>query len=164
MARADVPGLEGLMGDGVQVVLEGAEVTAQALKDLGEPFAIKAMGSALRAAANVVKKEAKSRAPAGGGGRYRFPYRGKDKTPGTLRQAIVATARREQDGSITLLVGVTSGRRAKHDAFYARFLELGTSKSPPRPFLGPSLDASAGAAVDRARVILGRRIDRACKG
>jgi HK97 gp10 family phage protein len=71
----------------------------------------------------------------------------------------VATARKEKDGNTTLLVGVTSGKKARHEAFYARFLELGTSSIPAQPFLGPALDASADEAVAMCGTTIGQFID-----
>jgi HK97 gp10 family phage protein len=59
---------------------------------------------------------------------------------GTLRKAIVSRRRRGSRDSIEASVEVTSGKGAKHDAFYWRYVEYGTQRSPAKPFAGPVIE------------------------
>nr|WP_264477796.1 HK97-gp10 family putative phage morphogenesis protein [Halomonas malpeensis] len=91
-----------------------------------------------RAGAGVVRDEARRRAP---------------KRSGKLARNIVAvTARVSEQSRAT--AGVRVRERGKGDdssnAFYWRFVELGTSKMPPAPFIRPAFDATEQQAGDAA--------------
>ena len=78
--------------------------------------------------ASEVTKEAKKRAP---------------KKTGTLRRAIKAKRRRGKPGQPVSDVIVESGKTAKFDGFYWRFIEFGTGgpvPQPEQPFLRPAKD------------------------
>lgn len=118
----------------------------------------KVMRDATRAAATVFKDEAKKRAPV---------------RTGKLAKNIVVVTMRDRNGGIVSGVHVrgTNPRTGNSDnkmkasnrnnAFYWRFVELGTSKMAPVPFLRPAYDTrqeeAARAAFDEAN----RAIDRA---
>ena len=78
--------------------------------------------------ASEVTKEAKKRVP---------------KKTGTLRRAIKAKRRRGKPGQPVSDVIVESGKTAKFDGFYWRFIEFGTGgpvPQPEQPFLRPAKD------------------------
>ncbi|WP_261666893.1 HK97-gp10 family putative phage morphogenesis protein [Erwinia mallotivora] len=111
----------------------------------------KVLRDATRAAATVFKDEAVKRAPV---------------RSGRLKKNIVVMTQRDRDGGIVSGVHVrgTNPRTGNSDnrlktndsrnAFYWRFLELGTSNMAPVPFLRPAYDArqeqAAQAAFDKA--------------
>ncbi|MBL4612140.1 MAG: HK97 gp10 family phage protein [Emcibacter sp.] len=78
--------------------------------------------------ASEVTKEAKKRVP---------------KKTGTLGRAIKAKRRRGKPGQPVSDVIVESGKTAKFDGFYWRFIEFGTGgpvPQPEQPFLRPAKD------------------------
>lgn len=109
------------------------------------------MRAATRAAATVFKDEAVKRA---------------SKRTGKLARNIVVVTMRDRGGGIMSGVHVrgtnpstgNSDNKMKasnrNNAFYWRFVELGTSKLPPAPFLRPAYDAkqeeATSAAFDKA--------------
>jgi HK97 gp10 family phage protein len=78
--------------------------------------------------ASETAKEAKKRVP---------------KKTGRLRKAIKAKRRRGKPGQPVSDVIVESGKNAKNDGFYWRFVEFGTGgpvPQPEQPFLRPAKD------------------------
>lgn len=75
--------------------------------------------SAIRSAARPVVKEAKLLVPV---------------DEGDLKAGIKSSVSVKQGGSVEALIGF------EQDDFYGRFVELGTSKMPARPFLRPALE------------------------
>ncbi len=118
----------------------------------------KVMRDATRAGATVFKDEAVKRAP---------------KRSGKLARNIVVITQRDRDGGIVSGVHVrgTNPRTGNSDnsmkaknrnnAFYWRFIELGTSKLQSHPFIRPAFDARERAAAEAAFAELNRAIDRA---
>lgn len=116
------------------------------------------MRNATRAAATIFRDEAKKRAP---------------KRTGKLRRNIVVVTMRDRGGGIISGVhvrganprtGASDGKMKasnRNNAFYWRFVEMGTSNMAPIPFLRPAYDSrqeeAAKAAFDEAN----RAIDRA---
>lgn len=92
---------------------------------------------ATRAAATVFRDEARARAP---------------KRTGKLARNIVAVSMRSNDGGAVAGIHVRSAGKAsnKNNAFYWHFVELGTSKMPPVPFIRPAYDAKQDEAVAAA--------------
>ncbi|UQI38812.1 HK97-gp10 family putative phage morphogenesis protein [Vreelandella venusta] len=91
-----------------------------------------------RAGAGVVRDEARRRAP---------------KRSGKLSKNIVAvTARVTENSRATAGVRVRERGKASDpsNAFYWKFVELGTSKLPPAPFIRPAFDATEQQAGDAA--------------
>ncbi|MBD2785517.1 HK97 gp10 family phage protein [Xenorhabdus sp. DI] len=99
------------------------------------------------AAASVLRDEARAKAP---------------KRTGKLARNIMASNRRMQDGTASAGVyvrgsnpkGTNSDTTMKKDdprnAYYWRFLENGTSKMAPQPFIRPAFDSKADAATEAA--------------
>lgn len=99
----------------------------------------RALRNALAAGARVVRDAARHAAPVLRQTHRRAPYR----TPGTVRKAIhVRTSKAARKaGDVGVFVNVKPapkgqrGAKSATDPFYWRFLEFGTKKMGPRPFL-----------------------------
>lgn len=117
----------------------------------------KVLRDATRAAATVVRDEAKKRAP---------------RKTGRLARNIVVATLRERDGGIASgvhvrgtnpVTGKSDGKMKtgdRNNAYYWRFLELGTSKMPPVPFLRPAYDARQEDAAKVAFEVANLSIDK----
>lgn len=117
------------------------------LKALSKAENRRVLNKATRAGANVVRNEARKRAP---------------KKTGKLKRNIVTLSQKGR-GLNEAVSGVhIRGRNPKtgnsdnsmkannpNNAFYWRFLEMGTSKMAPRPFIRPSFEAKQ-QEIDRA--------------
>jgi HK97 gp10 family phage protein len=137
-----------------------AKVEVQGLRELGERMkklsldvALKASRSATNAAAQVIKKEAISKAPV---------------DTGNLKKNIIVRRAKQPDLTSLHLVLVRSGKLTDkqkgsglQDAFYWRFVEFGTVNAPPKPFMRPAFDTKKGQALDAMTAQLKKRIDKA---
>ncbi|QGY29072.1 HK97-gp10 family putative phage morphogenesis protein [Pantoea cypripedii] len=116
----------------------------------------KVMRDATRAAATVFKDEVVKRAPV---------------RTGKLKKNIVVMTQRDRDGNIASGVHIrgTNPRTGNSDnrlktndsrnAFYWRFVELGTSKQPAVPFVRPAYDARQEEAAKVAFARANQAID-----
>ncbi|MCE8042437.1 HK97 gp10 family phage protein [Halomonas daqingensis] len=104
-----------------------------------------------RAGAGVIRDEARRRAP---------------KRSGKLSRNIVAVTVKVSEGH-RAAAGVRVRSRGKADdpsnAFYWRFVELGTSKMPPAPFIRPAFDAKEQEAGDAAIAKVTEALDKVLK-
>ncbi len=128
------------------------------LKALSKAENRKVMRDATRAAATIFKDEAVKRAPV---------------RTGKLKKNIVVITQRDRNGDISSGVHVrgTNPRTGNSDnkmkasnsknAFYWRFVELGTSNMPGIPFIRPAYDARQDDATNAAFATANRAIDEA---
>lgn len=128
------------------------------LKALSNVENRKVMRDATRAAATIFKDEAVKRAPV---------------RTGKLKKNIVVITQRDRNGDISSGVHVrgTNPRTGNSDnkmkasnsrnAFYWRFVELGTSNMPGIPFIRPAYDARQDDATNAAFATANRAIDEA---
>jgi HK97 gp10 family phage protein len=133
--------------------VQGLKELSDALRALGPDIGRNALRAGVRAAAKLVSDDAKSRVPV--------------KT-GVLRKAIYFKQIRELSGDVqqTFFVAARSGKKYQkrgQDAYYWRFLELGTINIGATPFFRPAFDANKGAAVDAIATKIKQRIDKAQK-
>ena len=128
------------------------------LKALSKAENRKVLRDATRAAATIFKDEAVKRAPV---------------RTGKLKKNIVVMTQRDRNGDISSGVHVrgTNPRTGnsdnkmkasnKRNAFYWRFVELGTSNMPGIPFIRPAYDARQDEATNAAFATASRAIDEA---
>ena len=130
------------------------------LKLLGEEMREKGVKRMMSRAAVPMRDDAKSRAPI-------LAVPDDRRRPGTLRNAIRIWRKRATPYAVTYYVGVrglsskvvASFKRATgmagsdnpDDPFYWRWVELGSSKMRPRPFLRPAFESKK---MDSVRVAL----------
>jgi HK97 gp10 family phage protein len=93
---------------------------------------------AVRAGARQFIKGAKARCPVGEkareGGKY--PHQ-----PGNLKKSIKGKMLKQKyPGQAVAIVGPEVGPKAKHDGYYGYFVEKGTSKTDPQPFMRKTED------------------------
>lgn len=149
------------MADGFEVKLTGIDELNKALADATKQIRTKAVRSALRKAANVIRDEAKRNAPV-------LSVPTKRRKPGTVRDAIVVRFSKlaRKDGNEGVFIGVKPAKGAKYkkvgklfgisirakvrnskrgadspdDPYYWRFLEFGTKKMSARKFMTNAAD------------------------
>lgn len=147
--------------------LDGLKELQSTLKDLPDRIGNNVMRSALRAGAQVIRKEAQQRVPVL---QDEVPHRKR----ATVKNAI--RIRRSRRDKVGLFVGVKplkgaqiaafkkggggKGSNNPNDPFYWTFLEFGTAKMAARPFLRPAFETKKGEALAR---ILAKARERAVK-
>lgn len=152
------------------VEVRGLKELADALRALPKELASKNGGPlavALRKAANVIKNEAKARAPV---------------ATGLLKKNIIVRRDRKLPPDVNEMFELRvkavkkkyannkRNRRMRRDgnaydvdgsAFYWRFLEFGTKKMRARPFMRPAFEAKKEAALQTFTTELAKAIDKA---
>lgn len=118
------------MADGIHIKIDGAQELTQALKALDRSVARKLIRTAFKRAGALILDKAKINAPV---------------DTGALKDSLIAKVSFRK-GMVKVDI-ITKGAKDKEtlnqgDQFYAAFVELGTSKQPPRPFLRPALKDS----------------------
>lgn len=120
----------------------GAAGMGRVLDDLPRKLSARLLTRALRKGANVLRKEARRRAPKRSGNLRR-----------SIRIRISKAQRRGLAGAAGVQVYVSRG------AFYGAFLEFGSARQPAHPFLRPAFDATDSAMVDAIGKQLGDDIE-----
>ena len=141
--------------------VSGLKELQAAMKALPTNISRNVLRGAVNAGATVIREEAKARAPVYAGP----PIKGQ-APPGTLKRSLYQKQIREKSNALlqTFFVGVRRGRSAKKtkkgtlDAWYAHFVEFGTSKMAARPFMRPAFEAKKSAAVQAIERYLQKRI------
>lgn len=113
--------------DDFDLNVQGLAELEAALQNIQGPGAKRALTKGLRQGNNVVLREARQRVR---------------KKTGATAKATKAKSQGQQGQDITFSVTTNA---------VGRFLELGTSKMPPYPFLRPASEAKAQEAVEVAR-------------
>lgn len=136
----------------VTVEIKGLKELHDSLKMFGKEMEYKVIASGTYRGALLLKNHAISRAPM-----HPWPHKvsgieGK-VAPGHLRRNIIIR-KIKLSGYTRYIVTV----RAK--AFYAKFLEFGTSKMAAKPFMRPAFDLNAERAISVFRDTLAKEIDK----
>jgi len=105
---------------GFSVDMTGMEELFNQLDSLGED-ASKALKEAVMKGAEIVREDASRRAP---------------RRTGKLSQSIIIESAEVEPDYVSVKIGPNK------EAFYGRFVEMGTSKMPAKPFLRPAWDAN----------------------
>ena len=108
----------------MRVEVRGTEEVKELLEKIAPQHAVNIARATVHGVAGAVRDTVKSNAP---------------RDEGTLRRSIKAKRRRMSFGKIRSDVIAERGNGAKADGFYWRFLERGTAKSPPQPYILPSV-------------------------
>lgn len=139
------------------VRITGIDDAKRALEELPRKLRLGAIRKALRAAGNVVKREAQANAPV-------LQTATKHRIRGLVRRSITVRgsrlARRRGDLGVYVTVRRLTGKqivagkqagfgvgRNPRDPFYFRFLETGTKKMAARSFIGPALQSKSEEAT-----------------
>lgn len=145
--------------------IEGLTQLNATLRALPERLEKNVVLGALRAAAQVIRKDAMARVPV-----LQNPH--PNRKPGTVRRAI--TVRRSRTTKNSVYVGVAglsrksiaafkasgaqNGAVNPDDPYYWIFLEFGTAKMPAKPFLRPAFEAKKFEALRRFEEYLKKRL------
>lgn len=121
----------------LSVEIVGLKELDRALQELAWPAARRALRKGMRQGANVVRDEARAKAPV---------------RTGNLKRKIRTRERSEEAGNMRFAVEVPRG------AFYGLFLEYGTSKMAAKPFMRPAAENKTEAAVTKMRDALAEAI------
>lgn len=126
-----------------ELQMEGWAELRPKLLELPDKMVNNILRASLRQAANVVRDEAKERAPV---------------LTGALRDSVRTVARRGSRDRVqfNIVAGstLTATQQERHGItapFYALFVEYGHGgprAAPPHPFMRPALEATAGLALD----------------
>ena len=100
------------------------------------------MTGAIRASANVIRDEARIRAP---------------KKTKALAKSIVSIKRRAETRN-QVKFSVTPSRGKNKAGWRAHFIEFGTSKMSAKPFLRPAFEVSENKSLDAAKNYIVKRI------
>lgn len=103
------------------------------------------MTGATRAAANVVRDEARRLVP---------------KDTKNLQKSIRTVKRKSRKGEIRFSVVPVKGRKYKYDGWYAHFIEFGTSKQTPQPFMRPAFQSQTDESLNAAKKYIAERIPK----
>ena len=114
----------------------------KALSKLPKNIQNNVMVGATRAAANVVRDEA----------RIRVPKKTKD-----LAKSIVSIKRRAETRN-QVKFSVTPSKGKNKAGWRAHFIEFGTSKMSAKPFLRPAFESSENKSLDAAKDYIAKRI------
>lgn len=150
--------------------VQGFKELAGKLSKLGKVAGGKALRSAAMRATTPVLRDAKSRAPVGKlvysysyGDREPYPkktHKGRLVGPGFLARNIGRKSIISSDKTrVTVLIG------PRPEAYYGTaFLELGTSRQPPQPFLEPAFRAGKSDMINGLREIAKQNIEKVARG
>ena len=150
----------------VNTHIAGLRELAAALRELPALVGGNVLRGAVAGGAQVVRKEAVTRAP-----EYHGDVTKGHPPPGTLKRAIyIKWMRSESDPARQVwIVGVRSGKKWQSvgkkqrnlDAYYWSFVEFGTSKSAAHQFMRPALASTQDQAIKVIQERLMQRIDEA---
>lgn len=143
------------------VRIEGLRELDRALAKLDDRIQRNVLNRSVSAGARVIRDEARILAPV---------------EEGRLKRNIITKKRRGRKGQSNWMVGVrginestgNSDTSMKSDdpknAFYGRFVEFGTSKMSPRPFMTPAYESKRRDAVEVIKQTLREGINRESRG
>src|SRR5574337_1737435 len=142
----------------------GLSELKRALEQLPKAIGRNVLRGAVNAGAGVIRKEVQAKAPV-----YTGSVAQGHPPPGTLKRSVYQKQIRELSSPTkqTFFVGVRKGKKYRNqgksgnlsmDAYYASWVEFGTSKMAARPFMRPAFEAKKTSAVEVIRDYLAKRI------
>ena len=142
--------------------LEGAQDVIRALQDFGDEIVQEKMREAVKAGAEVVAEDARTRAPMGtreprkGAGVGRLKASIKVRMP---KRGISAKVEADYPRNAGTRKSTTKKQKAGSKEYYAFEVEYGTRKMAAQPFMGPALAAKAPQVYDK----MSRAMEEACR-
>lgn len=144
--------------------VQGLKELQASLKQLPDNIARNVLRGAVGAGAAVIRKEAQAKAPV-----YTGDVSKGHPPPGTLKRSVVQKQIRElsslfkQVFYVTVRMGKKYAKQGKggnlsQNAYYASWVEWGTSKMAARPFMRPAFEGKKEAAVQAIKDYLTQRI------
>lgn len=141
----------------MQVEVKGLDQLGKALRALPSVLAKRYLRHATFAAADVIKEEAIALAPVRTGAlRDHIATFRRSSDPNTAHYAVGVRRIKFNRKEKTVLRLLRKAQHVKRiaiegDVYYWRFLEFGTSKMAPRPFLRPAFEGKKDQALDTFR-------------
>jgi len=143
----------------IEIKLQGFKELDKLLMELPEKLQRKAVRQATLAGANIIKEDAKRRAPRSVAGHEggKYPHK-----PGNLRKSMRTYKKRDKGGMITYQVGPSK------KGFYGKFVEFGhllkrnkktIGNVPAYPFLRPAFDTNTDKVIETIKERLGTAIN-----
>ncbi len=130
--------------------MSGAKELERVLRKLPGRLAERELNSAARAGANVIRKEARARAPRGSD-----PSAASEKF-GPLHKSIRVTRVKKTGFSVEM--AIHNGK-----AFWGGFLEWGTKDIAARPWMSPAFDMTVHPALAKVGQRLGKGLEKTAK-
>lgn len=139
--------------------VKGLDELYQRLEQLPVKLERNILRGAFRAGAKVIADEARRRAPV-------LQSMDPRRVFGALAKSVRVMATGTRGGVVK--GGVVAGGRSsvgrgkdkvQADAFYAHFVEYGTQKMPPKPFMRPAIDGKTQACVDETARYIKDRVE-----
>jgi HK97 gp10 family phage protein len=148
----------------VEIEVQGLKELQDRLIRLPDKIGNKVLASCLGSAAQVIQKEAQGRViiaakPYALYGKGKGKGKGQGKTivnPGWLKKQIVKKRVRQTKSSAETIITF----KDKGHSFIWKFIEFGTSKMKPHPFMRPAFEAAKQKAVDRFEERLKEQLDK----
>jgi HK97 gp10 family phage protein len=143
------------MASSVTVKVDGLKQLGERMKGLSEAMNNRIARAATAAGAAVIRDAARQKAPV---------------RTGNLRKNIIVKRLPKGEAPLTSehIVTVRQGKLTKKqrasgltDAFYGRFVEYGTAKTAPQPFLRPAYDQNKEKAVQAIKDRIAKRLAKA---
>jgi len=113
------------------------------LRKLPEKVQKKVLVGAVRAGAKPIIDEARRIVP---------------KRTGNLAKSIGVNKRRSKGTIVHFSVSPRKG--GKYDGYYGHFVEFGTKKMAPRPFMRPAFENKGEESIDAVRAYMKKRIEK----
>ncbi|KVE27731.1 hypothetical protein WI93_11895 [Burkholderia vietnamiensis] len=138
--------------------IENSEALTDAIRALDNIASESVLRQAAVAGARIYFDEMKLRVPLAV---REYERKGTKIYPGFLRDNLLIAYDKEQsvDGKFASYVVTWS-----KDAFYGKFVELGTSKMAPKPFLRPSYEAKKTAAAEAVDAAIQQKVSELTGG
>jgi len=144
--------------------VDGLRQLGKNMEKLSLELRFKIAERALRAGASVIQKTAKSLAPKSDAPHQWGVRRGVKVDPGNLKKNIFTVRVKRTDLTGEVEVRVRHAGKPPRDAFYWLFLEFGTVKMAPRPFMRPAFQKSREQAATRIAERLKKEIFKVADG
>jgi HK97 gp10 family phage protein len=154
-----------IKGGGVATFsVDGLRELGESMKKLDLAVRFKISERALRAGAAVIQRNAKKLAPQSDEPHQWGVRKGVKVDPGNLKKNVFTVRIKNTNLTSEVEVRVRRTKKPPKDAFYWLFLEFGTVKMAPRPFIRPAFQQSREQAANRIAERLKKEIFNANTG